>query len=607
MLLQRLATWCNRREQARYRRRPTRGSEILRLANFSRGAYLFTRDLLALELASPARLSLPYPVITSSPLRPVAWETALHSIPDKAFTTFLLRGITQGFRIGVQEGAHFKPVRRNLKSAYDRPEIISAYIQREVDLKRMAPLLSQPAMMAPLSLQVSPFGAIPKKNKPDKWRLIVDLSSPEGHSVNDAIRRDLCSVLYTSVDQAVVLAQSLGQGCLLAKLDLKEAYRAVPVHPSDQCLLAVSWNGTTYLDRALPFGLRSAPKLFSALTDAMMWFLHDRGVHTALHYLDDFLVMGSPGQNSCAEALITTLALCEELGFPVAPEKTATTLTFLGIEIDTEKLQLRLPQDKLSQLAATIEGWMKVTDHQTARHSGKKRELLSLLGLLNHAATVVRPGRAFMRNLIDASTTVKDLDHWVHLNQAAQADLTWWHTFLQAWNGTSIMPPTTPPLVVVSDASGSWGCGAAHENLWFQLQWPEAWAEVSIAPKELVPIVVAATLWGPYWAGQHVRFLCDNIAVVAVVNKGAARDPTLSHLLRILAFVAVVLDLHVRISTSPSRAAKFLSGCPVAGQTSTLFLSTHRRCQYQLSSPASSRSWCSTAACSGHRQSGQRC
>ena len=90
-----------------------------------------------------------------------------------------------------------------------------------------------------------------------------------------------------------------------------------------------------------------------------MWFLHDRGVHSALHYLDDFLVMGPPGQNSCAEALATTLALCEELGFPVAPEKTegpATTLTFLGIEIDTKKLQLCLPQVKLSQLAATIAG-----------------------------------------------------------------------------------------------------------------------------------------------------------------------------------------------------------------------------------------------------------
>ena len=57
--------------------------------------------------------------------------------------------------------------------------------------------------------------------------------------------------------------------------------------------------------------------------------------------------------------------------------------------------------------------------------------------------------------------------------------------------------------------------------------------------------VVAAVLWGPSWAGRHVVCLCDNSAVVAVVNKGGAKDPTLSHLLRILAFVAAVLDLHI--------------------------------------------------------------
>ena len=95
------------------------------------------------------------------------------------------------------------------------------------------------------------------------------------------------------------MVQLLGKGSLLAKLDLREAYRAVPVHPSDQRLLAVSWNGSIYLDKALPFGLRSAPKLFSALTDAMMWVLWDRGVRSALHYLDDFLVLGPPGQPVC--------------------------------------------------------------------------------------------------------------------------------------------------------------------------------------------------------------------------------------------------------------------------------------------------------------------
>ena len=172
----------------------------------------------------------------SSPLRPDNWDNALATMPDRLFVHFLIRGIRWGFRIGVTAGASYKAAARNLKSAYDRPDIISAYLQREVELGRLHALPSLPHLSPPL-LQISPFGAIPKKDKPDKWRLIVDLSSPKGYSVNDAIASEQCSVSYTSVDRAVDFVRHLGEGCLLAKLDLKEAYRAVPVHPSDQRLL----------------------------------------------------------------------------------------------------------------------------------------------------------------------------------------------------------------------------------------------------------------------------------------------------------------------------------------------------------------------------------
>ena len=148
--------------------------------------------------------------------------------------------------------------------------------------------------------------------------VIVDLSSPQGFSVNDAISSDYCSVTYTSVDQAADMVRAMGKGCLMAKLDLKEAYRAVPVHPCDQRLLAVSWQGDTYLDKALPFGLRSAPNLFSAITDAMMWILHDRGVERALHYLDDFLVLGPATQPDCQRDLDTVLSLWRA-GVPGSP------------------------------------------------------------------------------------------------------------------------------------------------------------------------------------------------------------------------------------------------------------------------------------------------
>ena len=75
----------------------------------------------------------------------------------------------------------------------------------------------------------------------------------------------------------------------MAKSELQSAYRHIPVHLDDQELLGFEWGGRTYCDRALPFGLRSAPKLFSAVADGVAWTLQCEGIVNCLHYLDDFL------------------------------------------------------------------------------------------------------------------------------------------------------------------------------------------------------------------------------------------------------------------------------------------------------------------------------
>ena len=469
---------------------PCIGSLLLRLSNLHSGHYQYIQDLLALEQAGRTR-SLALSIgRAASPLHSQAWEAGLLSYSDQQFAQFLLRGIRDGFHIGARELSGRQSSKRNLQSAYEHPQIIRDYLAREERLGRIRRLSPQDLSTLPL-IQVNSFGVIPKRHRPNKWRLIVDLSSPTGKSINDAIDRDFCSIAYTSIDNAVFFIQALGPGCLLAKLDLREAYRVVPIHPQDRPLLAMQWEGVTYLDGALPFGLCSAPKIFSALADGLMWILHSRGVTSALHYLDDFLLIGSPSTQACQAALCSTLSTCEELGLPVAPEKTEgpdTTLTFLGIEIDTVAGQLRLPQEKLRDLQATICKWMQSGARPVPRRSGKKRDLLSLIGLLNHAATVVRPGRGFLRALIDASATTPHLDHWVHLNAPARADISWWHTFMDHWNGISLVPPAAPAYFITSDASGSWGCGALHYNQWLQLAWPPEWLGVPIAPKELVPI-----------------------------------------------------------------------------------------------------------------------
>ena len=79
---------------------------------------------------------------------------------------------------------------------------------------------------------------------------------------------------------------------MMAKVDIKQTYRNIPIHPEDQHLLGMQFDGQVYLDTTLPFGLRSAPKIFTALADALEWIL---GMDWLMHYLDDYLTLRSSG------------------------------------------------------------------------------------------------------------------------------------------------------------------------------------------------------------------------------------------------------------------------------------------------------------------------
>ena len=125
---------------------------------------------------------------------------------------------------------------------------------------------------------------VPKEHMSRRCCVIVDLSSPLFYSVHDGIQKDLCSLHYVALDDALKLICCLRPGILLVIMDLKDAYQMVPVHPVNQYLLGISWNGEVYIDCALPFGLCSAPKIFTAVTENTF----------STQYLDDFLFMIPP-------------------------------------------------------------------------------------------------------------------------------------------------------------------------------------------------------------------------------------------------------------------------------------------------------------------------
>ena len=228
----------------------------------------------------------------STPLNVSAWSIYLWTHPHQDLAQFYVKGITEGFHIGFTYHSQcLKSVRRNLESARDHPEVVKEYLKTEVHMGRLRGLLDNSYK---LLTHISRFGVIPKSHQINKWRLIVDLSHPVGFSVNDGIPKNLSSIKYITIDNAIQEILRLGRGTMLAKIDIKNAFRLLPVHPSDRHLLGMSWSDGIYIDTCLPFGLRSAPKLFNVMADLLGWILQQQGVSELLHYLDDFLTMGPP-------------------------------------------------------------------------------------------------------------------------------------------------------------------------------------------------------------------------------------------------------------------------------------------------------------------------
>ena len=212
-------------------------------------------------------------------------------------------------------------------SALSHTEVVMDYLRKELSL-------GPPGFSTP-EPHINRFGVIPKGHDTGRWRLITNLSFPPERSVNDgrdAGREDfsrycrvdaaLCSLVYTTVDRVAEVAVSLGVGALLAKVDIESAYRLIPVHPEDRPLQAMRWNNQIYVNPMLPFGLRSAPKIFNAVADALHWYLSLRGITHLFHYLDDFIILAPPQSPCCQQDLSTLLEVCAELGVPIVSHKT---------------------------------------------------------------------------------------------------------------------------------------------------------------------------------------------------------------------------------------------------------------------------------------------
>ena len=329
---------------------------------------------------------------TKSSLHPQGIAQLLRHYPDKQFVDNLVTIAQYGTRVGY-EGPLVRTQRPNHSSAYANVNVINEIIQSELAKGRIMEIPSLPSQYF-----CSPVGLVPKKSDGTQtgWRIIFDLSCPEFSSVNDGIPKEYGAIIYETLQDAMNIVAKAGRDATMMKRDLKSAFRHIPVNSRDYWLLIFEWQGKYYVDLFLPFGLRTAPRIFNLFSEALHWIFETLFRWNLTHYLDDFLFVFKP-QTDLSAIATSYNEILAKIGLTPAPEKdmNGTTVIHLGFEIDSLRMEVRLPRNKHSRALHTVTDLLKAKSITYSM-------LDEALGFLSHCCQVVPLGRPFLRNIFSA-------------------------------------------------------------------------------------------------------------------------------------------------------------------------------------------------------------
>jgi hypothetical protein len=430
-----------------------------------------------------------------------------------------LNGVVRNGVLLVRPGEAIAPFSLpNYASAVAAAQQVSAVVADEVAQGWVIPAAVPPAF-------VHPLGAVPKGD--GGVRVIHDHSVPVGAGIND--HEVYVRYTWDSLDQAV---RYLAPHAFMARLDISAYYRHFMVHPSQWELQGFEWGGQYYVDSRVQFGLRLAPELAHRFTMFLKRVFHANGLRAVVGVMDDYLLLHASRQ-ACFVMLAVAAALLADLGFAVnfKPGKTvlpARVQKFVGVVLNSARLTLALPRDKLASVLAAAAG-------VAGRRTVSRKELQSLVGRLQWASRVVYGGRVFMRSCLDGLSGVRHPGHHVTVSGAMRADLRWWVQHGARQNGVVSLRPMLPSFFVYTDAclapapsigifcSGAFVSlsGPQLEGLGVPL--PAAGADINVW--ECFAVLAAVSLFSDWWRGCRVQFYCDNASTVAWLGSGSPRPP----------------------------------------------------------------------------------
>ncbi|CAJ0955857.1 unnamed protein product [Ranitomeya imitator] len=388
---------------------------------------------------------------------------------------------------------------------------------------------------------------VPKKD--GKVRPILDLK---------LLNRRICLNHFRMESFRSVIASMESQE-LLCAIDIQDAYLHVPIFPGHHRFLRFAVLQEHFQFVTLPFGLATAPRVFTKIMAALVAILRVRGL-VLFPYLDDILIK-APSFSQAHESLSIALDTLARFGWLVNRKKSCLIpfqRVFLGMLFDTRQTKVFLPKDKRSILCRDIrlhQGPRPPSFRSAMKVLGR---MVATLESIPFAQFHSRPLQQVILSQWDRS--VLSLDRPVRLSLRVKRSLNWWLTSPLISQGRSFLPAHWQ--VVTMDAS-LLGWGAVFRHLTVQGHWSAQESTLPINVLEIWAIFLSLRHWERILRGLPIRIQTDNATAVAYVNhQGGTRSSlALAEVSKILLLAETTVPVisAVHIPSVDNWAADFLS------------------------------------------------
>lgn len=365
---------------------------------------------------------------------------------------------------------------------------------------------------------ISPIFTVLKPN--GKHRFILNLKS-----LNKYVHVD-----HFKMEDHRTAVKLLNTNYYMSSIDLKDSYFFISIDEQYKKYLRFQWNDSLLQFEVLPFGLCTAPFVFTKLMRPVIKYLRSQGF-LSVSYLDDFLLIGST-KAECLLNVVATKNLLEKLGFVLNLEKSQLTpnkkCKFLGFVFDTEQMTLNLPIEKKVKIKKKV---MEFLQKKTCTI----RQFAEFLGLLTSACPAVRYGwvhtKLFEREkFLALKTNLDNYDKRMYLPKYIKPDLLWWRDHIDS--AYAPFCSNNYSMEIFSDASlTGWGasCGSEVANG----HWKASESSLHINKLELIAAFYSLKIFGYNSKNCNILMRIDNTTAIAYINRmGGVQFPHLNQIAR---------------------------------------------------------------------------